>query len=457
MFKDIFELYILKMESIKMTMEVLEKNMSNRINKEVEKYKDAILIDVYFSELLEGKTDQKLEKYVQKYITVNDVCKEEKRVSYRFNRKGDKLNKQKSIDESRKVISRGYYTLTTMYNNLLISILIEFENVMTKIFGKIINRYPSAYLGNTSVSYVEIIKSKDLKEVKKDIIDREVELLMRDNIFKWFKTIEQNHKKTISLENIYMKKFIEAYYRRNIIVHNDSKINNEYIKGIKVVGEDISDEMIGKRILCTDKYINEVINSSIYVIIYLISQISELFRDENDFFNNSIMEFSYEQIKSEEYELAREVCRLLKDNKNLDQQSRIYSLINFWQTYKWTNKYQEVKQDIENFDISAFDDLIKLAVYALRDEYNKIEVLLKREFNKEKQNEDLAMNIEDFPIFKSVRNQQFFKELKENYPDVFAVKSTQIDNENEERKEIVKDYKGDFKINLRNTNNDDIK
>ena len=167
--------------------------------------------------------------------------------------------------------------------------------------------------------------------------------------------------------------------------------------------------------------------------------------------------FSYERIKSEEYELAREVCRLLKDNKNLDQQSQIYSLINFWQTYKWTNKYQEVKQDIENFDISAFDDLIKLAVYALRDEYNKIEELLKREFNKEKQNEDLAMNIEDFPIFKSVRNQQFFKELKENYPDVFAVKSTQIDNENEERKEIVKDYKGDFKIKLRNTNNDDIK
>ena len=66
MFKDIFELYILKMESIKMTMEVLEKNMSNRINKEVEKYKDAILMDVYFSELLEGKTDKKLEKYVQK-------------------------------------------------------------------------------------------------------------------------------------------------------------------------------------------------------------------------------------------------------------------------------------------------------------------------------------------------------------------------------------------------------
>lgn len=449
MLEKYLEVYILKMESIKMIMEVLGKNMQNSVDKEIEKYKDAILMDAYFDELLGEKTDKRLEEYVKKYVTVNEVSKVEKRVSYKFNRKGDNLNKQKSIDESRKVISTGYYTLTTMYNNLLVSIMVEFENIITKIFEKIMNKYPNAYLENTSISYAKIIKSQDLNEVKKEIIDMEIDLLMRENIFKWFKKIEKNHKIIISLENAYMKKFIEAYYRRNIIVHNDSKINSAYIIGMKNIGTDIPEKTIGKKMICTMKYIEDIISASIYVVIYLLTQILVLFEDESNDFINSLVDYAYEKIKNEEYNLAREICRLLKDNKKLDKQSQIYSLINFWQTYKWTKQYEEVKEDIENFDISAFDDLIKLAIYALRDEYNKIEQILKNEFNEEKQNDELAINLESFPVFKEVRNQQFYKNLKENYPDMFELKSTQMDDDNEERKEIVKDYHGNFKVNLK--------
>lgn len=449
MIKEYLEMYILKMESIKITMDVLDENMQSRIKKEMNKYKDAILMAIYFDDLLDKREDKKLEKHVQRYITVNDISEEDRMISYKFNRAGDQLNKQKSIKEAIKIISIGFNTLSTMYNNLLISILIEFENIITKIFEKIISKYPSAYLENSNISYTQVIKSKDLSEVKRNIIDKQVAVIMRENIFEWFRILEKNHRISISLENEYMKKFIEAYYRRNIVVHNDSKINSDYIKGVSRVYNKISDDMLGKKLRCSKKYIKEIINASLYVVIYLENQITELFKDENDDFIGSLMDFAYEKIKDEEFTLAREVCRLLKDRKIIKQEARIYSLINFWQTYKWDGKYEEVKKEVDEFDISAYEDVIKLAVYALRDEYEKIENILNREFNEEKQNKELAADIEEFPVFKNVRNQDFYKKFKASYPEVFVEKSAQINSDIEPKMELEKDKNGNFQIHLK--------
>ena len=449
MFYKYLELYILKMESIKLIKETIEKNMSNTINKEVNKYRDAILMDLYFEQLLSGNVDEKIEAHVKRNITVNETNKEEKRISYRFNRKGDGLNKLKSIEESRKAVSIGIYTINTMYNNILISILIEFENIITRIFEEIITKYPDAYLSNTNVSYAEILKFQDIEHIKEKIISDEVNLIMRESIFKWIKTLEKKHKINISLENQYTKNFIEAYLRRNIIVHNESKINNDYINGMKNIGKVIPEKMIGQSLICTEEYINRVIDSSIYLIIYFINQILVLFKEENENFTNGILNMGFERIKNEEYDLAREIFKLLKDNKKLEQQIKIYSMINYWQTYKWDNKYDEVKREIEEFDISAYEELIKLAVYALKDDYERIENILNHEFNEEKQNDELAIQLEDFPVFKQLRKQQFYKDLKEKYPDTFTIKSTQIDEENDGViTEIVKIDKGNFKIKI---------
>ena len=67
-----------------------------------------------------------------------------------------------------------------------------------------------------------------------------------------------------------------------------------------------------------------------------------------------------------------------------------------------------------------------------------------------KQNEELAVELEDFPVFKQLRKQKFYNELKEKYPETFAIKSTQIDEENDdEGKVIVKKDNGKFKITIK--------
>lgn len=448
MFDKYLEMYILKMESIRLIEETIEENIPNKINKEIAKYKDAILLDLYFDQLLAGETDDEIEQYIQKYIVVNEVNKEEKKINYKFIRKGDVLSKYKNIEESRKVVSKAFSTIRTMYNNLLISIIIEFENIMSQLFKLVIMRYPSAYLTETRISYAEVIKSQNIDEIKDAIITGQIDCIMRESIFDWLKILERKHKVSISLENEYVKNFIEAYLRRNIIVHNNGKINKEYIKGMKKINKDITEE-VGRQLICTKEYIDKIIDASIYFVIYIMNQMLLIFKEENENFTNSILNIGFEKIKKEEYNLAREIYRLLKDNASIDQQTRVYSLINYWQTYKWDNAYGEIEKEVNEFDISAFEDLIKLAIYALKEDYERIKDILSIEFNDEKQNEELAIELEDFPVFQNLRRQQFYLKLKEKYPEAFTIKSTQADEKNEEeRKEIVKNNKGKFHITI---------
>lgn len=399
MFDKYLEIYILKMESIRLIEETIEENIPNKINKEIAKYKDAILMDLYFDQLLSGEADKEIEQYVQKSIVVNEVNVEDKKINYKFIRKGDGLSKYKNIEESRKAVSKGFSTIKTMYNNLLISIMIEFENILSELFKLIIIRYPNAYLTEAKISYAEVIKSQDISEIKDAIITSQIDSIMRESIYSWLKTLENKHKVSISLKSEYTKNFIEAYLRRNIIVHNNARINKEYINGMKKIGEDISEEKIGKQLICTKEYIDKIIDSSVYFVIYIMNQMLVLFKEENENFTNAILNMGFEKIKNEEYGLAREIYKLLKDNNTIDQQTKVYSLINYWQTYKWDNKYNEIENEVNEFDISAFEDLIKLAIYALKEDYEKINNILSYEFNDEKQNEELAVELEDFPVF----------------------------------------------------------
>ena len=88
-------------------------------------------------------------------------------------------------------------------------------------------------------------------------------------------------------------------------------------------------------------------------------------------------------------------------------------------------------------------------MYALRENYNEIYEILNIEFCDDKQNNELAFELEEYPVFKKLRKQKKYKKFKDRYPQAFSIKSTSIDVENEnERKDIIKKDKGNFKITI---------
>ena len=449
MFGDYLDEFILNLESVQLIQDSSKGNLAKKIKKELEKYQEAILAKLYFEQLLEEKVDKKLEEKVLKIIEINKVDYENKAILYSFKKIENKLNKYKNPKEVYKVILKSFGTIEMMYNTALISIIIVFEKFITELFKNILEAYPNAYLNDKKIEYESIIKYEKIDELKNKIIQQEVDEIMRESIFSWIKKLNDKHKLNINLNNEYIKIFVEAYLRRNIIIHNDSKINLDYIKGMKNIGEIINEKEIGKKLLCNSKYILLAIDASIYVAIYFLYSMLVVFPDEREDLTNKIMDLGFEKIENKEYKLAREIFRLMKNDKDLNSQMHIYAAINYWQTYKWEGNYSEIEAEVNNFDFSACEKIIKLAIYALKNEYGNIEEILNAEFSNENENSDLAWQLEEFPVFQRLRKQKFYIDMKEKYKKIFNKYYSKIEEiEDSITEKVVKKDKGSFSISI---------
>lgn len=442
-----FSKYVDEIQGIKLTMEALTESLPKKINQDAQKYKFAILLDLYLSLKVDGKVDSKLESYMQRFVEIKSIDTENKSVIYNWKKTSDLKGKVLNVEQSKKMVAKYQETIDTMYDNLLISIMIKFENIITDIFRNIITKYTDVYLNNKNVKYTDILKVKDIEEMKKKVIDEEIENIMRQNIFEWIKILKDKHSVKIDTENSYFKQFIEAYYRRNILVHNHGIINDDYIFGLKKADIEFKEEYKGKRMIIDENYILQVIDASIYTIFNFIYNLIKLYPEENESIANEILAYGMDLIILRKYNLARELFCKLKVNKKVTEEIRIYSQINYWQTFKWNDEFENIKAEVEKFDVSASNEVIQLAVYALLDNYEKIFEIVNKKFSNNNEDYELAAMLEEWPIFQDVRKQDKYNEMKEQYPNVFYDKET-IKDDDKTSEKVIKQDKGKFEMEL---------
>lgn len=447
MLVDSFSKYVDEIQGIKLTMQALKESLPAKINQDAQKYKYAMILDYYLSSKIDGTVDRKLESYMQKFVEIKSVDTENRTIIYTLKKAKEFKGQVLNIEQSKKMVEKYQETIDTMYDNLLISIMIKFENIISDIFRNIISKYTEVYLNNKNVKYTDILKSNSIEEMKEILIDEEVEIIMRQNIFDWIKILKDKHGVSIDINNLYFKEFIEAYYRRNILVHNNGIINNDYIIGLKKVGLEVRDSYKGRKVRIDTDYILKVIDASIYTVFNFVYNIMKLFEDENEDFAGEILNYGMDLIISKKYKLAKEMFYKLKDNKKVTEEIRIYSKINYWQTFKWDNNFDKVKNDVEKFDASANNETIQLAIYSLLDEYEKSFEIINNRFENNNKDYELAGMLEEWPIFQGLRKQTEYNNLKEKYSEVFYDKAT-IQDENETSKKVIKEDKGKFEMQI---------
>ena len=319
MLVDSFSKYVDEIQGIKLTMQALKESLPAKINQDAQKYKYAMILDYYLSSKIDGTVDRKLESYMQKFVEIKSVDTENRTIIYTLKKAKEFKGQVLNIEQSKKMVEKYQETIDTMYDNLLISIMIKFENIISDIFRNIISKYTEVYLNNKNVKYTDILKSNSIEEMKEILIDEEVEIIMRQNIFDWIKILKDKHGVSIDINNLYFKEFIEAYYRRNILVHNNGIINNDYIIGLKKVELEVRDSYKGRKVRIDTDYILKVIDASIYTVFNFVYNIMKLFEDENEDFAGEILNYGMDLIIKKKYQLAKEMFYKLKDNKKVTE------------------------------------------------------------------------------------------------------------------------------------------
>ncbi|OWV78054.1 hypothetical protein ATY75_29010 [Rhizobium sp. N122] len=119
---------------------------------------------------------------------------------------------------------------------LLIGIVSTFEHFQSRLFSEILKCKPQKYLlDDRTVTLADVTKYGSIDELKKNILERDVENIMRESFVNQIEKIESllEIKNPIPPSYKDWNDLVEIFERRNLFAHADGRVNEIYLGRLK--------------------------------------------------------------------------------------------------------------------------------------------------------------------------------------------------------------------------------
>jgi hypothetical protein len=300
-----------------------------------------------------------------------------------------------------KLLHKSAFVMLISYFDFLISDLIHY----------FYQRYPESLSGKElSIKLNELKLCDHLTEAMDYIVNKEVDSVLYDSLEKQ-KTYFKNYLKINIEENIiHWDKINEAMERRNIIVHNNSKINKRYLKSIdlSVIPEKTTGLKEGKKIGINEDYFTIVFDEILIAGIILIQNCWRKWRKDNvDGADCRLNEGMYDALSQEKWTVAERLGLFAKGCKVSSERNRLYLNINYCQSLKWQNKKDDLEKELLKFDTSTLSPKYILALCALKSDRNNFYKNMEGAIIVDEMKEDDFM---EWPLFREFRKEPDYEE-----------------------------------------------
>lgn len=251
-------------------------------------------------------------------------------------------------------------------------------------------------------TYSELLQFENIEKAKEFIVDREVETILRDSHLEQIEWLENKFDIKLRVDLPSWPQFIEITERRNLFVHCDGKVSQQYINVCKKNNFVFTKEpKIGDILTVNKTYFNTAYEVMFELGVKLTHVFwSKFIPDEKEIAAKNITEITYNLIQKEQYALAIILLefanKYLRKHKDFDK--KVYK-INLAQAYKWSGNFEQCKKILEAEDWSACDQVFKMCASVLKDEFQIATDIMKEIGPKE----DLVETYQEWPIFKEFR------------------------------------------------------
>lgn len=327
-------------------------------------------------------------------------------------RRKNEILRKSALNSSiaRKIINR----------NFLVSLISQFDTYTSDLIKSIFMLRPDLLNNSEKIlTFSELLKFSDINEAKQYIIEKEIETVLRESHTEQFIWFEKKLKIELRKDLSIWTTFIEVTQRRNLFVHNDGKVSNQYLNVCKANNVILpADLKLGDELEIDVKYFEKAFKCLFEIGVKLNQVIRRnLLPNEIETADTSFLNISFELIQNRQYELAKELYdfsdKYIKRFSTDDLRLRI--ILNRAQTYKWLNQEEECKKIIKSEDWSARADLYKLASSVLINDYPNSILIMKNIGDNPKIIEKTFYR--DWPIFKLFIQTQEFKDA---YFEIFG-------------------------------------
>ncbi|MDD2907563.1 MAG: hypothetical protein PHH98_02880 [Candidatus Gracilibacteria bacterium] len=352
---------------------------------------------------------EKITKFINKKINYEEI--DGKKVP--FVKEGEvrifeQLKKDADISGlSFDIISESLFvSLISKYDAFLNNLLISLYNIKPEIINS----------SDKKISFSDFYSMENIDLAKKYIIEKEVEGVLRDSHEEHFKYLETKLGMKLRENLDIWGKFIELTERRNLIVHNNGIINNQYFSVCCENNNPGNINKVGDKIKIDISYFNECY----YVLYELTVKLTitiwrKLIPGKLEEIDKELNNICFDLLNLKEYKLADKLLDFACSQKKFSNNENKYIYI----INKSLSKYLQGDKEAANSiigctDWSAFGDDFKLAVSIIKENYNESYNLMK----KIGLNGDIDKNAYiEWPLFNDIKKE---KEFRKTYEEIFG-------------------------------------
>lgn len=423
------------------------------IRKNIENNKYAILLNKYFLNKTTDKEKYELSEQeqaiIEKILDNFEIEKSERqsKIEYYLKNITDLKGFELSVDRAQKSFKKAIARLRTLNESTLIIVLIKYEECISNLFRFLIENYPDAYLSDKSITYSEIVIAKEnIRDIKTRFIDREVDEIMRKPVSDWYKLINNKHSNSYAFDDSVAQEFKKAYYRRNIVVHNQGIVNETYLKNV----ED-KEYSIGDKLIINSEYVNDAIDNAAIVLIQTIWSARKL-ADDTQKLSDALFEKGYDYLKSKDWDAAMFINGLLLNDGTQNEEQLLCERINYWIAKKNKDGVESIKEEVESLDVSAMNRRFVVAKHALLNETDSAIRILDEIIDLDIH----AIEVAEWPLFEEIRRSEQYKGFSERHRKIFEkfgyTPNQQEEEEMNEVSRVIEKEKEDLINSLKESN-----
>lgn len=303
--------------------------------------------------------------------------------------------------------------LTLLPRNYLVSFVSEYDAYLGNLCKAIYSAKPELLHGcERHLTFGELSKFKNMDDARDYLLNKEVESLLRKSHAEQFKSMESKFSVTLTKELDSWCSFVELTERRNLLVHCEGIVSEQYIANCTSHGCKISDIEVGKELNVNTEYLRQS-----YICLYEIGvKLSQVlwrkqFPDKCDSADESLIEITYDLLANERYDIAKSLLKFSVDtikNHSSEINKRVLC-INLSLAHLYLNEQEECLKAIGKYDWSACGDEFKLAIAVIKGEDSNVYSIMKELGNNNKKVPKEAYI--EWPLFKNYRDKSGFKNV----------------------------------------------
>lgn len=241
-------------------------------------------------------------------------------------------------------------------NSVLMNVCISFESFVSEMVRFIYNSdEKNKNIKDKNITFNELTTFESLESARMFLIDKELDALFRDRFECWTNTVFNLIGLDLkSINSGIVESIAEMYQCRNLIVHANGIVNEQYLKNVSN-----TDYEKGQTVNLDEKYILGKIDDIKYIAWHMMNAfVIKMKKNINNSFsriNNFIVKYINEAEPA--------IPQLLEyySNAKVDDQSKYIAKINYLLYYKIHGGLEEYDNKISSFSVDHLDKSFKIA------------------------------------------------------------------------------------------------